>query len=286
MKCPVGSRAATAWLAASWLLAAGSAGASQDEARRPAQDPAAPAQPAASALTDATTRTRVRDDGRRTLRRFPASLLRGTIGVFHKDNLAPVLIGGGATGVGSLFDDDVRDSIADPRHSFGKSLEDGADPAVMRLAILGLFTVGRFANGPRFRAMTYDLLDATLVNYGYTTLIKEAVGRERPDGSDKKSFPSGHASNAFALAAVVERHYGWKAGVPAYALASAVAASRLQRNKHYLSDVLAGATLGYVVGRTVVRVNGRPLDAPRGPQVGLTPVIGSRTRALLVSIAY
>ena len=44
---------------------------------------------------------------------------------------------------------------------------------------------------------------------------------------------------------------------------SLVGVSRLQRNKHYLSDVLAGATLGYIVERTVVRVNGQPIEARR-----------------------
>jgi membrane-associated phospholipid phosphatase len=64
-----------------------------------------------------------------------------------------------------------------------------------------------------------------------------------------------------------------------------VAVSRLQRNKHYLSDVMAGATLGYVVGRTVVRVNSRPLET-RGPQVSVLPVVGRRTRAVAVAVAF
>jgi hypothetical protein len=226
------------------------------------------------------------DDGRRTLRRFPASLLRGTAGVFHGDNLVPFLVGSTATAAGSLFDEDVADFIADPDHDFGKSLEDGAAPEVVGLAVAGVFTAGRFVEAPRFRSMSYDLLDAFLVNWAYTSVVKVAVGRERPNGEDTKSFPSGHASNAFALAAVVERHYGWKGGVPAYALASAVAVSRLQRNKHYLSDVMAGATLGYLVGRTVVRVNGRPLEAPRGPQVSVSPILGRRTRALSLAVAF
>jgi membrane-associated phospholipid phosphatase len=84
----------------------------------------------------------------------------------------------------------------------------------------------------------------------------------------------------------VERHYGWKGGLPAYALASAVAVSRLQRDKHYLSDVMAGATLGYIVGRTVVRVNGRPLEPSRGPQVSVSPVVGRRTRAVSVAVSF
>ena len=51
---------------------------------------------------------------------------------------------------------------------------------------------------------------------------------------------SGHSSNAFALATCFERHYGWKVSLPAYLLASAVAASRLQRNAHFSATWWAG----------------------------------------------
>ena len=248
--------------------------------------PVARGEDRAEATEPARETPTARDDGRRTLRRFPSNLLRSAGGVFHGDNLGPLIAGGTTTAAASFFDDDVADFIADPDHDFGKSLEDGAAPEVVGLVVAGVFTTGRFVEAPRFRAMSYDLLDAFLVNGAYTSVLKAAVGRERPNGEDEKSFPSGHTSNAFALAAVVERHYGWKGGVPAYALASAVAVSRLQRNKHYLSDVLAGATLGYVVGRTVARVNGGPVGSSKGPQVSLSPIVGRRTRAVVVAVTF
>jgi membrane-associated phospholipid phosphatase len=227
-----------------------------------------------------------RQDGRRTMRRFIPNLLRGTMGVVSTDNIKPLLIGGAATGVGAIFDDDVAGWIADPDHGFGTSLEDGAAPSVVGAAVAVLFATGRAVDGPRYRAMTYDLMHAFLINAGYTTLLKELIHRERPNGADNLSFPSGHASNAFALAAVAERHYGWKAGLPAYTLASLVAVSRLQRNKHYLSDVVAGATLGYIVGRTVARVNGKALDAPARAQFTMSPLISKRTRGLTATVTF
>jgi len=45
--------------------------------------------------------------------------------------------------------------------------------------------------------MTYDWMHAFLINAGYTTLLKEVIHRERPNGEDNLAFPSGHASNAF-----------------------------------------------------------------------------------------
>jgi membrane-associated phospholipid phosphatase len=262
--------------------AAGLLGVSTPVAAGAAQDPAPESPPAKGGAAAAPAR----DDGRRTMGRFVSNLFRGTVGIVGTDNVAPLVIGGAATGVGAIFDDDIADWIADPEHGFGTSLESGAAPAAVGAAVAILFATGRASDNSRYRAMTYDWMQAFVVNLGYTTLLKAVVHRERPNGEDTLAFPSGHASNAFALAAVAERHFGWKAGLPAYTVAGLVAVSRLQRNKHYLSDVMAGATLGYIVGRTVVRVNGRPLDAPRGPQFSLAPVITRHSRALVAGVTF
>ncbi len=135
--------------------------------------------------------------------------------------------------------------------------------------------------------MSYDLIGAAIVNAGYTGLLKVTVRRERPDGSNEQSFPSGHASNAFTMATVAERHYGWKVGAPAYALAVAIGYSRMVRDKHYLSDVVAGATVGCIVGRTVVRVNDRALDPPsKEKTLNVSPILAGHTRGLLVLLAF
>jgi hypothetical protein len=57
---------------------------------------------------------------------------------------------------------------------------------------------------------------------------------------------------------VLNHHYGAKVGMPAYAVASFIAASRLKRNVHYLSDVAAGAGIGYLIGRTIT--NNQPSE--------------------------
>ena len=55
----------------------------------------------------------------------------------------------------------------------------------------------------------------------------------------------------FATATVLQRDLGWKVGVPAYGLATYVAASRIQDKRHFLSDVTFGAAIGIVAGRSV-----------------------------------
>jgi membrane-associated phospholipid phosphatase len=226
-----------------------------------------------------------RADGRRTLRALPMNLALGTVGVFHGDNLAPLLAGATATAASSYLDDEARDAM--PGEGWGESFDKTTGGLWNWVFVGSMFTAGRLAQGPRFRAMTYDLLGAAVVSAGYTGLLKVAVGRERPNGEDNRSFPSGHASNAFALATVAERHYGWKIGLPAYALAGVIGASRIEQDKHYLSDVLAGATLGFVVGRTVVRVNGRGEEGTgRGPEVRVAPILGRDVQGLSVSVVF
>jgi membrane-associated phospholipid phosphatase len=228
----------------------------------------------------------VRDDGRRTVARLPANLLRATVGVFGSNNLTPAIIGVASTSVGALFDDRIAEGHTDPANDFGQALDAGGGPIWSTAAVGVLFVAGRFSSRTRFRAVTYDWLDAVAVTAGYTAVLKAAVGRQRPNGADDKSFPSGHSSNAFALAVVAERHFGWKVGVPAYGIAAAVALSRLQGDKHYLSDVMAGATLGYIVGRTVVRVNSQPMVTRSRVQLNLSPVVSRRTRALVLDVAF
>jgi membrane-associated phospholipid phosphatase len=84
-----------------------------------------------------------------------------------------------------------------------------------------------------------------------------SVQRERPDGSDSYSFPSGHSASAFATAGVLLRHYGWKVGVPSTIVAGYVATARVHDNKHHLSDVIFGGAMGIAAERTVTLHAGR-----------------------------
>ena len=98
--------------------------------------------------------------------------------------------------------------------------------------------------------------------------------RERPDNSGF-GFPSGHAAITMASATVLQQHLGWKVAVPTYALASYVAISRLHDNRHFASDVVAGATAGIIIGRAVTW-HGRNTWA-------IAPSIGRGEAAIYVS---
>jgi len=74
-------------------------------------------------------------------------------------------------------------------------------------------------------------------------VLKPLVDRTRPNGGHQ-SFPSGHATSAFAGAAFLQRRYGWAFGIPAYAVASFVGYSRVESKNHYTGDVVAGGVIG------------------------------------------
>jgi hypothetical protein len=123
-------------------------------------------------------------------------------------------------------------------------------------AALTTFLVGRATGNRRVQSVGADLVQAQIVTSIMTQGLKIAVGRTRPDNG-RYSFPSGHSSGTFANATVLHRHFGWKVGLPAYGLATYVAASRLQENRHFASDVIFGAAIGIVAGRTVTVGRGR-----------------------------
>lgn len=142
---------------------------------------------------------------------------------------------------------------------------------------VGTLAMGYVVHDSRVQSLGVDLIRAQAINAVITQGVKVAVGRTRPDG-DRYSFPSGHSSASFATATVVQRHFGWKFGVPAYGLATYVAASRLQENRHYASDVIFGAAIGIVSARTVTighgtaRVALSPVVLPGGAGVSVTSI--------------
>jgi membrane-associated phospholipid phosphatase len=115
-----------------------------------------------------------------------------------------------------------------------------------------------------------DLVRAEILEEVIVVALKRSTQRTRPDGSDNYSFPSGHAAATFALAAVVERHLGYRLALPTLAIATYVGTSRLHDNRHFLSDVVFGAALGTATGWTVVGRHGRstyalmPVAVPGG----------------------
>ena len=154
---------------------------------------------------------------------------------------------------------------------------------------VGAYVIGRYVipakGGSRTNKLShvgFDLLRAQLVSQGLTFGIKVSARRARPTG-ECCSFPSGHASVTFATASVLERHFGYRAAWPTFVVAGYVAASRLNDNRHFLSDILFGSALGIASGWTVVGRHGRdsyamlPVPVRGGMMVTFMRTAGSDT---------
>jgi membrane-associated phospholipid phosphatase len=177
---------------------------------------------------------------------------------------------GGLALIGHAWDDELIDEAPeDLAPSTFKSGNVGGSFLVQLGAAVGTWGIGKATGSARATAVGGDLFRAQVLSQVLVQGAKMATQRTRPDGSNDHSFPSGHTASAFATASVLQRHFGWKAGVPAYAFGAYVGAARMSANKHHLSDVLMGAGIGIASGYSVTVGVGRQQFA-----LGVTPTVG------------
>jgi len=259
--------ARAAFLSAIILLTPGSAPSRADESGSP-PDPQSGNPPA---LTSA--------------RKFPENLGRNFLALFSKKNVLPLAMGGGASAVIHLFDEEIHDSWGVPGGDTPVATVGGrvGAPYIVYPVIGGLFVGGHFSKNERFHSFTYSLAQAAVLNEGLVQGLKAAVGRTRPDGSDNKSFPSGHAASSFMIATVLHRYYGTTVGAIGYSAATIVSFSRIRKDVHWASDLMAGATVGYIVGSTVSRRTGITL---RVGKVTFVPAFDPFHRAVGFSLHH
>lgn len=165
------------------------------------------------------------------------------------------------------------DALARDMKPFGREGSAGA---------LGAFLVAAIAFGDeRARAVAFDGIAASALASGLLVpALQAAIGRSRPwhergeydfkAFSGRHSLPSGHTAQAFVTASVIAAHYNavW-ADITAYGVASAVGLSRMVHDAHHLTDVMAGAAIGTLIGRAVVS---RGAGSRSGARI--TPAVG------------
>lgn len=133
----------------------------------------------------------------------------------------------------------------------------------------GVYTAARLVHNEKLSAVGGDLIRAQILSQGVVQVSKVLAHRQRPDGSDNFSFPSGHTASAFATASVLQKYYGWRVGVPTYGFGAYVAAARMSANKHNFSDVLMGAAIGIAAAHTVtLGMGGTKFDLGVAPTQG------------------
>ena len=238
------------------------------------QPPPPPAEESSSVAT-----LRQESTGKPSLRSLPKDILLDQKKIWlaplhlRRQQSAELALAGGITGalistdhfVGDVFSSSSgsRDGV----HALARGVGRFSAGEYDLLVAGGFYAFGRFTRNERARATgvlgTRAVLNTILLTEG----LKRITRRSRPSYPNGmpldhaegeffnggRSFPSGHASEAWALATVVAGQYRHRRWVPwvAYGLATSVALSRVPARKHFPSDVLVGSALGYLVGRYV-----------------------------------
>ncbi len=94
--------------------------------------------------------------------------------------------------------------------------------------------------------------DSLLTSAIITEGLKRVVRKKRPDSDERNSFPSGHATAAFAVARM-QAHFHPKQAFFWYAGATIIAASRVKLRRHFTEDVIAGAAVGIATSELEIR---------------------------------
>ncbi|HEX3068359.1 MAG TPA: phosphatase PAP2 family protein [Thermoanaerobaculia bacterium] len=215
----------------------------------------------------------------------------------HWDRQAWERFGEGTAAVVALYavDKQTSNQFAEQRSSttdqFAKTLTPFGGHRALEISALMILT-GAGIHDDALRDAGRDSLQSEFFAAGIITpLLKNAFGRARPiqnEGShsfhpfDKNfdSFPSGHATNAFAFATAVAGHYdGWIVPTIVYTLASGIAVSRVNDHVHFPSDVVAGALIGHAVAKGI-------LARHTGKRVAwqATPIIDRKTMGMMFTI--
>lgn len=142
-------------------------------------------------------------------------------------------------------DDHFRSLRNDYMPRFRRHVDDYLQYAPMAV-MFGLKAGGVTSRSSWGRMLASDAFSAALMA-GVVNTLKHTTKVERPDGSNNRSFPSGHTATAFMAATMLNKEYGHKSpwvGISAYGVATATGLMRMANNKHWLSDVLTGAGIG------------------------------------------
>jgi hypothetical protein len=164
---------------------------------------------------------------------------------------------GGAIAIRENLDSRVREYTAQDPLKWGEAsevLRQFGEFQYQLPVIAGVYGLSLWKQDDHLHEFSLSLISAYTLSSAATVAIKGIANTERPTDQYQNGdygFPSFHTATTFTIASVVDEYYGWKAGVPAYVLAGLVGWSRIDQREHDLSDVVFGAALGFVVGKTV-----------------------------------
>lgn len=149
---------------------------------------------------------------------------------------------------------------------------------VPNILYIGAFAYrGAYMNDPAGHRRAVGMFKATLYSTSVTTFLKYTVRESRPIDKDwRNSFPSGHTTSAFAFGGYVMAEHEYWLGIPALILSTFIGYSRINDNMHWLHDVTAGATIGWVYGWGISKLQ-QKTEKEKEKSTFIAPIYDSRT---------
>ncbi len=214
-------------------------------------------------------------------RDFPGAILRPPSPLF----------GGGLLAVGLTSRQDAQWAGSMQkwhRREAWRVVEEFGDANAMRPATILVFVGSLFQDDHRFQDAAFTGLESLILANVLANALKGAAGRSRPwqeDGADdwapfsgKTSFPSGHATTAFALMTPWVLYFDHPAAWLTIGVATVSSLSRVTLRFHWPSDVLAGALIGSSVSIWLSRRHKRSMNQGLASSLNPTPDESSRIR--------
>lgn len=175
-----------------------------------------------------------------------------------------------------------RDEVKEERDEWTPNFHHKADNYLQFApiaAVYGLNIVGIRGKND-FRNRTAILLKTELLVAAITFPLKKITAVSRPDTGTRNSFPSGHTAQAFAAATFMSKEYGSQSiwySVGAYTMATCVGAMRILNDRHWVSDVFAGAAVGILSTNLVYLTHRHKNDKQNHHQTLVVPSYDGQT---------
>lgn len=218
---------------------------------------------------------------------------------WDKSDWVTASIVAGVTGVFFVLDDDINEEVQNTRSATTDDISEFFEPfgngAFTIPVLAGLYLYGRFGENEKLERTALLATESFLVSGLFSTVLKVSMGRHRPSKGDpantfdgpstsNKSFPSGHTTTAFAVATIVANEYEHIPFIAplSYGIATMTGFSRLNDNKHWASDIVFGAALGYFTSKTILKLHSNK----KGRHFTIYPRVDRRGGGLVLSTRF
>lgn len=213
------------------------------------------------------------------------------------DWLKASLIAGITIGLYAL-DEEIQDFVqnnrSDTSDGISKYVENVGNVNILLPSVGLLYLYSHYSDDEKAGRVALLSLKSLVISGVFTNVLKFSTHRHRPNSGAlydtwdgpafvprNLSFPSGHSSAVFSVMTVVASEYGDKPVVPplAYGIATLVALSRINDNKHYASDVFFGSAIGYFTAKAVIHYHG-------AESLSVIPAVGEDGAMLMFSYRF